>query len=162
MDLTLFRPQLHAERSRLGLDYPAPAGTPVLAAAAGKLVFHGARGPQGNTIVLTHAGAMETSYQHLGRFARGLVDGQPVRLRQIIGYVGQSGQASRPHLHLGVRINSKLVDPSRVKPPREAPLPESQRTAFAQRVAETSEMMAHIGEAAGGWVAQTLGEQPEP
>lgn len=162
IDLTLFRPQLHAERGRLGLDYPAPAGTPVLAAAAGKIVFHGGRGPQGNTIVIAHAGAMETSYQHLGRFVRGLGDGQIVRLRQVIGYVGQSGQASRPHLHLGVRVNNKLVDPSRLKPPREAPLPENQRTAFAQRVAEASEMMAHIGEAAGGWVAQTTTELPEP
>lgn len=163
IDPTLFRPQLHVERSRLGLDYPAPAGTPVLAAGAGKLVFHGARGPLGNTIVIAHAGGVETSYQHLGRFARGLIDGQPVRLRQLIGYVGQSGQASRPHLHLSVRMGNKLVDPSRIKPPRELPLPESKRTEFAQRVAETSEMMAHIGESGGGWLAQgTAGALPEP
>ncbi len=156
----LARPQLHAERGRLGLDYPAPLGTPVLAAGAGKVVFHGLRGPQGNTVVIAHAGGMETSYQHLGRFARGLVDGQPVRLRQVVGYVGQSGQASRPHLHLGVRVGTKLVDPSRLKSPREAPLPESKRGAFAQLVAETSELLAHVGEPAGGWVVQS--ELPEP
>lgn len=158
--IELARPQLHAERGRLGLDYPAPLGTPVLAAGAGKVVFHGARGPQGNTVVIAHAGGMETSYQHLGRFARGLVDGQPVRLRQIVGYVGQSGQAGKPHLHLGVRVGSKLVDPGRLKSPREAPLPESKRGAFAQLVAESSELLAHIGEPAGGWIVQ--GALPEP
>lgn len=159
VDLALLRPQLHAERGRLGLDYPAPLGTPVLAAGAGKVVFHGPRGPQGNTVVIAHAGGMETSYQHLGRFARGLVDGQPVRLRQVVGYIGQSGQAGKPHLHLGVRVGSKLVDPSRHKSPREAPLPESKRAAFAQLVAESSELLAHIGEPAAGWVVQ--GALPE-
>ena len=158
--IELARPQLHAERGRLGLDYPAPLGTPVLAAGAGKVVFHGLRGPQGNTVVIAHAGGMETSYQHLGRFARGLVDGQPVRLRQVVGYVGQSGQAGKPHLHLGVRVGSKLVDPGRLKSPREAPLPESKRGAFAQLVAESSELLAHIGEPAGGWIVQ--GALPEP
>ena len=91
--------------------------------------------------------------------ALGLANGQPVRLRQLIGYVGQSGQASRPHLHLGVRVGSKLVDPSRHKSPREAPLPESKRAAFAQLVAESSELLAHIGEPAAGWVVQ--GALPE-
>jgi len=77
-----------------------------------------------------------------------------------VGYVGQSGQAGKPHLHLGVRVGSKLVDPGRLKSPREAPLPESKRGAFAQLVAESSELLAHIGEPAGGWIVQ--GALPEP
>jgi murein DD-endopeptidase MepM/ murein hydrolase activator NlpD len=155
LNLALLRPQLHAERSRLGLDYPAPLGTPVLAAGAGKVVSHGLRGPLGNTVVIAHAGGIETSYQHLLRFPRSLTDGQPVRLRQVIGYVGQTGQAAKPHLHLGVRVNSKLVDPSRYKSPREAPLPEGKRADFAQVVAETTELLAHVSESAtDGVVAQ--------
>jgi murein DD-endopeptidase MepM/ murein hydrolase activator NlpD len=143
-----FAVTLHTERGRLGLDYEAPAGTPVLAAGAGKVSFHGPHGPQGNTVVITHPGGTETSYQHLARLARGLADGQSVRLRQVIGYVGQSGQASKPHLHFAVRSGGKLVDPSRFKSPREAPLPASQRAALAQRVAESTEVLLHIGEPA--------------
>ena len=161
VNLALLRPQLHAERSRLGLDYPAPLGTPVLAAGSGKVVSHGVRGPLGNTVVIAHTGGVETSYQHLLRFPRGLVDGQTVRLRQVIGYVGQSGQASKPHLHLGVRVNNKLVDPGRFKSPREAPLPEGKRGDFAQLVAETSELLAHIGESGSeGVVAQRAQDDP--
>jgi murein DD-endopeptidase MepM/ murein hydrolase activator NlpD len=155
-DPALARPHLHAERGRLGMDYPAPAGTPVLAAGAGKVIFHGAHGPQGNTVVLSHAGGTETSYQHLLRVARGLTDGQTVRLRQVIGYVGQSGQAGKPHLHFAVRVNGKLVDPSRLRSPREAPLPASQRAALAQQVAQSCELLAHIGEPAAGDVLADL------
>jgi len=159
VDLTQLRPQLHNERGRLGLDYAAPLGTPVLAAGAGKIVSHVGHGPQGNTVVIAHAGGIETSYQHLGRFARGLTDGQTVRLRQIVGYVGQSGQAPKPHLHLGVRVASKLVDPSRLKSPREAPLAENKRAGFAQLVAETSELLAHVGEPAGVVAVRALDDQ---
>lgn len=166
------RPSLHAERSRLGLDYAAAPGTPVVALAPGKVSLRGPRGPQGLTVVVTHTGhaaGLETSYQHLGRLARGLTEGAVVRPRQLLGYVGQTGDARKPHLHVSLRVAGRLVDPTPyLSPPpsapplpavrqrvaREAPLPESRRAAFAEAVSELSELLAHADDEAPALVLQ--------
>jgi murein DD-endopeptidase MepM/ murein hydrolase activator NlpD len=159
------RPSLHAERGRLGFDYVAPLGTPVVALGAGKVALRGPRGPHGLTVAITHTGGLETSYQHLLRLPRGLTEGAQVRPRQIIGYVGQSGEARRPHLHVSVRINGRLVDPTSALGPRraarEAPLPDSRRAAFAEAVAELSELLQHPdGEAPALVLQQRPAEAP--
>jgi murein DD-endopeptidase MepM/ murein hydrolase activator NlpD len=166
------RPSLHAERSRLGLDYAASPGTPVVALAAGKVSLRGPRGLQGLTVVVTHtghAGGMETSYQHLGRLARGLTEGALVRPRHLLGYVGQTGDARKPHLHVSLRVAGRLVDPTpylspspsappvpavRQRTTREAPLPESRRAAFAEAVSELSELLLHADDEAPALVLQ--------
>lgn len=166
------RPSLHAERSRLGLDYAASPGTPVVALAAGKISLRGPRGPQGLTVVVTHTGhaaGLETSYQHLGRLARGLTEGALVRPRQLLGYVGQTGDARKPHLHVSLRVAGRLVDPTpylspvpsappvpsvRQRTAREAPLPESRRAAFAEAVSELSELLLHADDEAPALVLQ--------
>ncbi|MFO0579866.1 MAG: M23 family metallopeptidase [Polyangia bacterium] len=159
------RPGLHAERGRLGFDYVAPLGTPVVALGAGKVALRGPRGPHGLTVAITHAGGIETSYQHLLRLPRGLTEGAQVRARQIIGYVGQSGDARKPHLHVSVRANGRLVDPMTALGPRratrEAPLPDSRRAAFAEAVAELTELLQHPdGEAPALVLQQRPAEAP--
>lgn len=144
---------LHADRTRLAADYLAAPGTPVVAAAAGRVVFHGSRTPGGQTLVLAHPGGLETSYQHLSRFAKNLKVGQTVRLRQVIGYVGQTGiypgapLASTPHLHFSVRVGGKLVDPLRYRPARSAALPVAQRGDFNEQVADWLERLSQTGAA---------------
>jgi murein DD-endopeptidase MepM/ murein hydrolase activator NlpD len=140
---------LHADRARLAADYPAAAGTPVLAAANGRVVFHGNRTPGGLTLVLSHAGGIETTYQHLSRFAKNVKVGQTVRLRQVLGYVGQTGLypgaplAATPHLHFIVRVAGKAVDPLRYRPLRSPALPVPQRGDFNEQVADWLERLSN-------------------
>ncbi len=150
---------LHAERTKLAADYPAPVGTPVLAAAPGRVVFHGQRSPGGLTLVLAHASGLESSYQHLGRFAKNVKLGQSVRLRQVIGYVGQTGPypaaalAMTPHLHFSLRLAGKPVDPFRYRPARLPPLAAAQRSDFNELVADWLERLSQT-ENAGDAVAE--------
>ncbi|MBL9002932.1 MAG: M23 family metallopeptidase [Myxococcales bacterium] len=142
------KPALHGDRTRSAVDFPAPLGAPVYAAAAGRVVALGSRTPGGLTLILTHAGGIETTYQHLSRAAKGLRIGQSVRLRQLVGFVGQTGPyptgplGAQPHLHFSLRVSGKLVDPLRYRAPREAPLPASARTAFNDYVASWLESLS--------------------
>lgn len=151
------RPTTHVERGRFGTTYAAPVGTPVVAAGAGKVTSivrgRGPNGPTGNTVTVSHPGGVETVYQNLGRLARGLVEGQAVRTRQLLGHVGQINPPTRgaaqnrprpprPHLYFTLRVAGKQVDPAKQKTPREPGLPPAQRAAFAEQVAELMSRMA--------------------
>jgi hypothetical protein len=104
-------PILKVVKPHNGTDFGAPSGTPVLAAATGKVSFLGEAGPNGNLITLEHAGGYQTGYSHLSRFARGLRAGDSVRQKQVIGYVGTTGRSTGPHLHLSAKKNGRFIDP---------------------------------------------------
>lgn len=89
-------------RPHEGIDLPAPVGTPVFAAADGRVAYagNGIRG-YGNLIVVRHAGDLLTVYAHNSVLLVG--PGQPVRAGDRIALVGQSGHATGPHLHFEVR-----------------------------------------------------------
>jgi lipoprotein NlpD len=89
-------------RPHEGIDLPAPVGTPVFAAADGRVVYagNGIRG-YGNLIVVRHAGDLMTVYAHNSVLL--VAQGQPVRAGDRIALVGQSGRATGPHLHFEVR-----------------------------------------------------------
>jgi lipoprotein NlpD len=89
-------------RPHEGIDLPAPVGTPVFAAADGRVVYagNGVRG-YGNLIVVRHAGELLTVYAHNSVLL--VTQGQPVRAGDRIALVGQSGHATGPHLHFEVR-----------------------------------------------------------
>ena len=128
-------PVPHSENARPGVDYAAPAGTPVWAMAGGKVSFRGpAPEGDGQTVVITHPGGMESVYSRMGRLVRGLDVGDVVRPRQVIGYLGTNGQAP-PHLHFAVKLGSHFVDPLRLRPARSAPVPPSERERFTQAIA---------------------------
>jgi murein DD-endopeptidase MepM/ murein hydrolase activator NlpD len=97
-------------RSHDGIDITAPKGTPVLAAERGKVIYsdNGVQG-YGNLIIIQHAGGFHTVYGHNSR-NRVDVDEQ-VHKAQVIAEVGNSGNASGPHLHFEVRRNERAVDP---------------------------------------------------
>jgi murein DD-endopeptidase MepM/ murein hydrolase activator NlpD len=139
-----FHPILHTEKAHLGVDYAAPAGTPVWATANGKVTAIGPRGGAGNAITLAHPNGLESVYMHLSRFARGLAAGQPVRQKQVIGYVGASGLATGPHLHFSLRQNGAFVDPRAFKPARETPLAPAYRVEFADAIAPRLTALAAI------------------
>lgn len=115
-------PILNRVRAHKGVDYAAPVGTPVRAAGDGKVVYKGWRGGYGRFIVLQHGQRYSTAYGHLSRFAAKLRNGARVRQGQIIGYVGQSGLATGPHLHYEFRINGRHRNPLKVELPAAKPL----------------------------------------
>jgi murein DD-endopeptidase MepM/ murein hydrolase activator NlpD len=92
-----------------GLDISAPAGTPVLACNDGQVAFANTMNVTGLTIILNHGLGLYTSYCHLSKMA--VEDGAMVKKGDTIGYVGMTGLATGPHLHLTVRLGENCVNP---------------------------------------------------
>ena len=114
-------PVLNTIRAHKGVDYAAPSGTPVMAAGDGVVKSIGDNGGYGNTIVLQHGSNITTLYAHLSRFAN-IKQGTRVTQGQTIGYVGQSGLTTGPHLHYEYRINGVHRNPSTVELPLANPI----------------------------------------
>ncbi len=108
-----FGPRLHpifgTVRMHTGIDFGAGFGTPIRAAAAGRVVSAGAMSGSGNVVVIDHGGGRGTLYAHQSGVA--VAAGTQVQAGQVIGYVGATGYATGPHLHFEVRINGTPVDP---------------------------------------------------
>ena len=117
-----FHPILKTWRAHSGIDYAAPTGTRVKAAADGTVVVAGWQGGYGNVIILQHQGQYSTVYGHLSTFAKGLRQGQHVSQGDIIGHVGATGMATGPHLHYEFRFNGVQRDPLRVAMPAANPV----------------------------------------
>lgn len=129
-DLRRFHPVLKRTRPHNGVDFAAARGTPVWAAADGWVTSASRSRGSGNMVILRHSGGIVTLYMHLHRFARGLKAGMRVKQRQMIGTVGATGLATGPHLHYGMKVKGRYVDPLSFKTPRGALLPSEQRSAF--------------------------------
>jgi murein DD-endopeptidase MepM/ murein hydrolase activator NlpD len=94
-----------------GLDFPAPTGTPVTAAAAGRAVFVGYDDGYGLTVVLDHGNGLKTRYAHLSVAA--VARGTQVLPGALVGRVGATGRATGPHLHFEVTMRGAATDPAR-------------------------------------------------
>ena len=91
-------PILNTRRPHYGTDYAAPTGTPILAAGDGVVTEAQYRGGNGNIVQIKHNSVYRTAYLHMSRFAPGIRPGVNVKQGQVIGYVGQTGLATGPHL----------------------------------------------------------------
>lgn len=104
-----------------GLDMGGRDGDPVRAAAAGvvkRIVRDNGKHPYGSYMRITHPGGYETIYAHLRGFVAGLMEGDRVRAGQQIGYMGSSGNSTGTHLHLSLKHNGVIVNPSLFMTPR--------------------------------------------
>ena len=94
-----------------GIDLVAPTGTPVHAAADGVVIGAAPNGRYGNWIRIDHAGKLATVYGHLSAFAPGIAPGTKVSRGELIGFVGNTGRSTAPHLHFELLIDGKPVNP---------------------------------------------------
>ena len=115
-------PVLQTWRAHKGIDYGAPTGTRVRSVADGTITSIGKQSGYGNLIVIKHDGGYSTAYGHLSRFGQGLHKGSRVNQGETIGYVGQTGLASGPHLHYEFRVNDRQIDPLTLNIPSAIPL----------------------------------------
>lgn len=92
-----------------GLDFKGPIGTPILAAADGRITYAGSQGGYGNTIEITHANGLVTRYAHLSGF--NVRHGQKVARGAQIARMGSTGRSTGSHLHFEVRLNGQAINP---------------------------------------------------
>jgi murein DD-endopeptidase MepM/ murein hydrolase activator NlpD len=111
-------PILGYTKMHTGVDWAAPMGTPIYASGNGTVEKAGWESGYGKYIRLKHNNGYETAYGHMTAFARGMEPGVRVRQGQVIGFVGSTGQSTGPHVHYEILVNSRFVDPMRIKLPR--------------------------------------------
>jgi murein DD-endopeptidase MepM/ murein hydrolase activator NlpD len=143
-NLKRMHPVLHRQRAHMGVDYAAPTGTPVWAAADGRIVGRGDMGGAGNCVILQHDNGLQTIYMHLSKFERGQSVGQRVKSKTVIGYVGATGLATGPHLHFGVKQRGQYVDPFTLKMARGPGVPRKHRPQFKAETERLAERLARI------------------
>ena len=129
--LARFHPILNTMRAHKGVDYAAPIGTRIKAAAEGTVDFAGVKGGYGNVIVLQHQNGISTVYGHMSGFAQGMRRGMKVAQGEIIGFVGMTGLATGPHLHYEFKVNGEQRDPTKIALPTAIPLPAKYQANFA-------------------------------
>jgi murein DD-endopeptidase MepM/ murein hydrolase activator NlpD len=104
-----FHPILHENRPHEGIDVHAPTGTPIVAPAAGRVVFAGNDKGYGLAVEIDHGNGIRTRFAHCSRLA--VRAGQLVTRNQLIAAVGSTGLSTAPHLHYEIHVNGKPVDP---------------------------------------------------
>lgn len=115
-----FHPVQHRMKAHLGTDYAAPAGTPIMATAAGVVIASQYTQFNGNYVKIRHNGTYTTQYLHMSK--RAVRNGQHVNQGQVIGYVGSTGLATGPHVCYRFWKNGRQVDPLRQKFPPAEPI----------------------------------------
>ena len=123
-------PILHRIKAHNGVDYAAKRNTPVKASGDGVISFIGRQSGYGRTVEIKHGGNIKTLYAHLEKFNTKLKVGSKVRQGEIIAYVGDSGQATGPHLHFEFWQGEIRSDPVKVKLPSAKPVNNSQKNEF--------------------------------
>ncbi|RJX32978.1 MAG: M23 family metallopeptidase [Oxalobacter sp.] len=126
-------------RAHKGIDFAAPSGTPIKAAADGSVAFSGWKGGYGKMIVLKHWGSYSTAYGHMSRIVSSMRRGAKVRQGDIIGYVGSTGVSTGPHLHYEFRVGKAQVNPRAIVMPEAPPL----RSAELEKFRKAAEEMEH-------------------
>ena len=142
-----FHPILKRTMPHLGVDYAAATGTPIWAAADGRVTFAGRKGPNGNLVVIRHSGGFETAYAHLHRIKSGVRPGKMVKQREIIGFVGSTGRSTGPHLHFGLKKYGRYMDPLKELNGPGLRMPSRELPAFKKAMGDWQTELAAIQDA---------------
>jgi murein DD-endopeptidase MepM/ murein hydrolase activator NlpD len=141
-------PIAQAWRAHQGIDYAAPTGTRVRAVGDAVVDYAGPRGGYGNVVVLRHHGQYTTLYAHLSRIA--VRTGTKVAQNDTIGFVGQTGWATGPHLHYEFRIGGQARNPLSIAMPAALPVTAAELPAFR---AHATPLLARLELLANGSLA---------
>jgi len=117
-----FHPIFKRYQPHLGVDYAAPRGTPVVASGDGVISYAGWKKGFGKIVEIRHPNGFVTSYGHLSRIARGIGRGVVVKQKDLIGYVGNTGASTGPHLDYRVKADGRYVNPLRMVAPPTDPV----------------------------------------
>ena len=139
-------PILGQVRAHKGVDFAAPAGTPIRATGDGVVEFVGTQRGYGRVVIVQHHGKYSTLYAHMSGFARHLRKGDKVAQGTVIGYVGSTGYATGPHLHYEFRIGDEHADPLTADLPVAAPLGRAALARFDALAAQYMARFEHMGE----------------
>ena len=123
-------PIMQQWRAHTGVDYAAPTGTRIRAVGDGVVEFSGRQGGYGNMVILRHAGQSTTAYAHMMRIAPNLRKGARIAQGDTVGFVGQTGWATGPHLHFEFRIAGEARNPLAVAMPPALPVAAGELPAF--------------------------------
>jgi murein DD-endopeptidase MepM/ murein hydrolase activator NlpD len=122
-------PILRIVRPHYGVDYAAPAGTPVASVASGKVIAAGVNGGYGKSVRVRHTGGYESMYSHLSRIAVRV--GEMVSQGSLVGHVGSTGLATGPHLDFRLFVHGRPVNPAKLVLPPAKPVPAALFDRFA-------------------------------
>ncbi|MCK4494232.1 MAG: peptidoglycan DD-metalloendopeptidase family protein, partial [Methylococcales bacterium] len=111
-------PISHRIRAHKGVDYAASSGTPIQATGGGKIIFKGRQSGYGRVVIIEHDSQYKSLYAHLSRFNNDYNIGNHIKQGQTLGYVGQSGAATGPHLHYEFLVNGVHENPMTVMLPQ--------------------------------------------
>ncbi len=142
-----YHPVLGKKRPHRGVDYAAATGTPIKAAGDGRVIFRGKKSGYGNTVIIKHGSKYSTLYGHMSRFQKSVKQGSKVRQGETIGYVGQTGLATGPHLHYEFRINGVHKNPLTVELPASEPIEKKYRADFMRISKKEGEALDQLNEA---------------
>lgn len=117
-------------RPHTGVDYAAPAGTPVVAIGDGVVIEKGYKGGGGNSVKIRHNSTYTTAYLHLSKYGKDIAVGKRVSQGQVIGYVGSTGASTGPHLDFRVWKGGTPIDPLKMVSPPVEPIPATLRPTF--------------------------------
>lgn len=128
-------PVLRIRRPHHGVDYAAPAGTPVRSIGKGKVIEKAyQKNGGGNYLKIKHNNVYTTVYMHLQGYAKGIAVGSSVSQGQIIGYVGSTGIATGPHLDFRVFKNGSAINPLKMESPPATPVAKSLMSQYLQQI----------------------------
>jgi len=136
-----FHPLFNDRRMHTGIDWSGAIGTPVVAAGTGVVEEALYKGGNGRYVRIRHANGYQTTYSHMSGFARGMEPGAKVRQGQIVGFLGNTGYSTGPHLHFEILVNNRFVDPLSIQVPREKQLTGKQLADFQKERARIDELM---------------------
>jgi len=129
-----YHPILHKKRMHDGIDLVNKIGTPIHSVAEGKVIYKGWLGGYGKAVKIKHKNGYITLYGHLKGFAH-IRKGQWIKQGQVIGYLGNTGLSTGPHLHFGVMKNGKWINPLKIKKSAKITLYGAKRREFKKFVA---------------------------
>ncbi len=136
-----FHPILGYSRPHTGVDWANRIGTPILAAGNGTVIKAEWDSGYGRRVEVQHTNGYVTAYSHMSGFAKNIAPGKRVQQGQVIGYLGNSGLSTGPHLHYEVIINGSFVDPLKIRLPRGRELEGRSLAEFKRQREQVDELM---------------------